>query len=178
MQNRYVLSLVLLLAVTSAAMAQTNLSDQINAVNSAVTQQRTDEEAQEAAQQEQYQQQQAAEQRAADQRARSETAARAAAQARQTKIDAARQAREAKDEAYQDQLRDLDLQQKKLELQAQQTAVNRENDMIDQKLKHDAAETDLVQSKADANRNVSQGEKSLMQDTGTAAVKKSSSWFN
>jgi len=161
-----------------SALAQTNLTDQINAVGSAVAEQKSQEAAEQAARYAQYQQAQADQRRANEAQQRAAAAARAKEQARLNQIAAARQAREAKDEAYQDQLRDLALQQKRLELQAQQTAVTRENDMIDQKLKHDAAETDLVQSRADATRNVSQGEKKLLQDTGTAEVKKSSSWFN
>ncbi|WP_207003882.1 DUF5384 family protein [Trinickia mobilis] len=167
-----------LLFGSSAVLAQTNLSDQIGAVNSAVSQQKQQEAEAEAAREEQYRQQQLAQQRAAAQQARAAADARAREQARQDRIAAARQAREANDEAYQDQLKELELQQKKLELQARQTQVNRENELIDQQLKRDTAETDLVQSKADANRNISQGQKTLLQDTGTAEVKKASGWFN
>lgn len=166
------------LAVSLSAFAQTSLTDQINAVGAAVSEQKDQEAAEQATRDAQYQRAQAEQRRAAEANTRAAAAARATERARLDKLAAARQAREAKDESYQDQLRDLDLQQKKLQLQAQQTAVNRENDMIDQKLKHDAAETDLVQSKADANRNLSQGEKTLLQDSGTAKVKKASSWFN
>jgi ATPase subunit of ABC transporter with duplicated ATPase domains len=167
-----------LLFGSSAALAQANLGDQIGAVNAAVSQQKQDEAEAEAAREEEYRQQQLAQQLAAAQQARAAAAALAQEQARQDRIAAARQAREAKDEAYQDQLIELDLQQKKLQLQAQQTQVNRENEVIDQQLKRQSAETDLVQSKADANRNISQGQKTLLQDTGTAEVKKASGWVN
>lgn len=176
--NTRILTGAMVLFVSASALAQTNLTDQINAVGTAVAEQRNQEATEQATRDAQYQQAQAEQRRADEARERASAAARAKEQARVEQLAAARQAREAKDEAYQDQLRDLELQQKKLELQAQQTAVNRENDMIDQKLKHDAAETDLVQSKADANRNLSQGEKTLLQDSGTAKVKKASGWFN
>lgn len=177
MDMRTITGAMVLIASTSA-LAQPSLTDQINAVGTAVNEQRDREAAEQAARDARYQQQLADERRASEARQRAQAAARAREQARLDRLAAARQAKQADDDAYQRQLRDIELQQKKLELQAQQTAVNRENDMIDQKLKRDAAETDLVQSRADANRNVSQGAKSFLQDSGTAKVKKASSWFN
>jgi hypothetical protein len=84
----------------------------------------------------------------------------------------------AKQSAYEDQQRDMDLQERKLKLQAEQVRVNRENDVIDAQLKRENAQTDVVQSNADANRNISEGGKSLLEDTGKAKVKEASSWFS
>lgn len=168
---------ILLASATCPAVAQTNLSAQISAVNSAIDQQKSDEAAAQAARAAEIRRQQLAQQAEQDRENRVADAARAKEQARQAQIAAENRARQAKQEAYQDQLRDLDLQEKKIRLQAQQTAVNRENDMIDQKLKREAAETDLVQSHADAARNISEGDKSLLEDTGKAKVKDASGWF-
>lgn len=169
---------VALLAASAPLFAQTDLTSQINAVNSAITQQKDAEAAAQAARAEKYHQWELQQQRQAAQAAKAAAAARAREQARLDRIAAQRQAQAAKEEQYQDQLRDLSLQQKKLQLQAEQVQVMRENDMIDQKLKRESAETDLVQSRADANRNVSQGAKTLLEDTGKARVKKESGWFH
>ncbi|EOO3967906.1 DUF5384 family protein [Escherichia coli] len=46
------------------------------------------------------------------------------------------------------------------------------------KLKHKAAQTDVVQSEADANRNMTEGGRDLMKSVGKAEENKSDSWFN
>ncbi|HCR5563817.1 TPA: DUF5384 family protein, partial [Shigella flexneri] len=51
-------------------------------------------------------------------------------------------------------------------------------EFIDQELKHKAAQTDVVQSEADANRNMTEGGRDLMKSVGKAEENKSDSWFN
>lgn len=85
-----------------------------------------------------------------------------------------RQARAAASVHYQNQVRQLQLQQMRLRLQAQQDKVARENDFINAQLKRENAETDVVQSEADANRNISSGAKVLMEKTGEAEVRQAS----
>lgn len=171
-------ALAALLLVPSVASAQSTLSDQINAVDAAqqnhdyVARQAWD--AQQRAQQAAYAAAQAREARAA-------AAAREVAAARQKKLDA----KEDRDQAYEDKLRDLDLQEREVSLQAKKTAVSRENDIIDSDLQKKSAETDLIKSRADSNRNLSEGTKTLLEKNGNraelegqAAVKKESGWFH
>ncbi len=47
-----------------------------------------------------------------------------------------------------------------------------------QQEKHKAAQTDVVQSEADANRNMTEGGRDLMKSVGKAEENKSDSWFN
>ena len=42
----------------------------------------------------------------------------------------------------------------------------------------EAAQTDVVQSEADANRNMTEGGRDLMKSVGKAEENKSDSWFN
>jgi len=172
--------LVGLLVIGGSAQAQQvpDLSSQINAVGTAVNQERADRQA---ALDAQAQAQAAADAQArADQaRAQREAAAdRRRAQDRLDREQAARAAKAAKDDAYRDANRDLDLQERKLMLQAEQVRANRENDVINAELKRANAQTDVIQSNADANRNVSSGMKSYLDQSGKAAVQKSSSWYS
>jgi hypothetical protein len=54
----------------------------------------------------------------------------------------------------------------------------RADDYIDRELKQQDAETDSIQSRADATRNVSEGTKSMMTSEGKAKEKKASGWFS
>lgn len=82
-----------------------------------------------------------------------------------------------RDELYEDELRNLEIQKQKLAVAREDARVKRENEYIDQELKNQAANTDLIQSKADSNRNISEGGKDLMKSEGKAEEKKESSWF-
>ncbi|MFA2151189.1 DUF5384 family protein, partial [Escherichia coli] len=64
-----------------------------------------------------------------------------------------------RDIAYENELRSLEIQKLKLALAREETRVKRENDFIDQELKNKAAQTDILQSNAEANRNISEGGK-------------------
>ena len=112
-------------------------------------------------------QQQAAAQRAAQQRA-----------AEQRQVQAAEEKRQrTREEGYEDELRALELEERRLALQAKKAKVARANDYIDAELRDSAARTDVIQSEADATRNVSSGAKSLMEDAGEAEVNRSNSLF-
>ena len=78
----------------------------------------------------------------------------------------------------QPEIRSLEIQKQKLALAKEEARVKRENEFIDQELKHKAAQTDVVQSEADANRNMTEGGRDLMKSVGKAEENKSDSWFN
>ena len=82
-----------------------------------------------------------------------------------------------RDQSYEDELRKLELEERKLELTRKKARVSREDDFIDQELKREAAKTDVIQSDADAARNLSGGAKSLLEKEGEARVKKESGFF-
>lgn len=82
-----------------------------------------------------------------------------------------------REESFEDELRALELEERRLALQAKKAKVVRANDYIDAELRDSAARTDVIQSEADATRNVSSGAKSLMEDTGEAEVNRSNSLF-
>lgn len=185
MRAAFGMGLAVALLWQGAALAQSSLSDQINAVSAAQDRQQAAARAAQDAYQRQVDQQRAAE--AAAQREHERTAA--AAQARHDQEIAAARAR---DHAYQDQLRQLEVQRQQLELQKQQLQMQgeqaqvdmqrartaRANDYIDQELKAKAAQTDVTQSEADSNRNISGGVKTLMEKNGEAAVRKETGIFN
>lgn len=80
-----------------------------------------------------------------------------------------------RDQAFEDQLRLLEIEERKSELEAKKARVARANDFIDHELKRYNAETDVVQSEADATRNVSSGTKDMLSGIGKGAGGKS--WF-
>lgn len=98
--------------------------------------------------------------------------------ARREKIEAEVKADKTRDQGYEDELRSLEIQKQKLALAREEARVKRENEFIDQELKNQAAHTDVIQSNADSNRNMSEGGRDLMKSEGKAREKKASSWFN
>lgn len=98
--------------------------------------------------------------------------------ARREKVAAEAAADKKRDQSYEDELRSLEIQKQKLALAREEARVKRENEYIDQELKNQAAHTDVIKSQADANRNISEGGRDLMQSEGKARVEKASSWFN
>jgi hypothetical protein len=168
--------------------AQNTLSDQINAVDAAQNRQRAAAMAAEATQRAA---QQGYERRLLDQqkataalRQQREEAAASLQRQREEAVLAERRkqqeevaADKRRDQAYQDKLRDLDVQQRTLAVEAEKARVARANEYIDQDLKEQAARTDVVQSNADATRNVSAGAKTLLEKTGEAEVKSQSGFF-
>lgn len=150
--------------------AQSSLNDQINAVSAVQDQ---NEAAQEAAQQQQarrWEEQQKAAQAVAAQR-------QAAARAYQQQKEAEALAEKKRDQDYQDKLRDLDIQAKTLDVAAEKARVARSNEYIDEELKEKAAQTDVIKSKADSTRDISEGTKTLLEKTGDAEVAKESGIF-
>ncbi|UFH49206.1 DUF5384 family protein [Pseudomonas sp. KNUC1026] len=82
-----------------------------------------------------------------------------------------------RDEKFVDEERAMALEERRLKLDAMKARTARTNDYIDAELREKAARSDVIQSEADANRNISTGAKSLMESTGDAEVNKSKSWF-
>ncbi|WP_422422845.1 DUF5384 family protein [Pseudomonas sp. GZD-222] len=114
----------------------------------------------------------ARQQRAAAQRAASQAAAE------RQKVQAAEHKRvQTREEGFEDELRALELEERRLALQAKKAKVARANDYIDAELRDSAARTDVIQSNADASRNVTSGTKSLLEDAGKAEVNRSSKLF-
>ena len=83
-----------------------------------------------------------------------------------------------REQAYQDQLRTLEIERLKAELQQAQAKAGRANDYIDSDLKRQNAQTDVVQSDADAKRAISNGTKSLLEGVGDGAAKRRSGFFS
>lgn len=140
-----------------------SLSNQIDAVYAAQQRQEASQRAAIDAQQQlimRQQQRQDAQSRAATAQRAAQDAARAA--------DAA--ADKKREQAFEDQLRQLQLETAKLELKKKEAQVARENDYIDQDLRRQAAQTDTVQAQADTARNLSNGMKNLMDQEGAAAI--------
>ncbi|MEC4563168.1 MULTISPECIES: DUF5384 family protein [Pseudomonas] len=114
----------------------------------------------------------ARQQRAAAQRASAQRAAE-----KQQAQAAERKRVQTREEAYEDDLRALELEERRLALQAKKAKVARANDYIDAELRDSAARTDVIQSNADSARNVTSGAKSLLEDAGKAEVKRAGSLF-
>ena len=66
---------------------------------------------------------------------------------------------------------------KRIGIRKEEARLKREDDFIDQELKEKAANTDVGQSQADVNRNLSSGQKTLLEKVGEAEVKKNSGFF-
>jgi hypothetical protein len=135
-----------------SASAQT-LSDQIDSVYRAQQSEQLREE--------QYQRALAAQQ------------ARIAAQQRADLIAKGQQRAAAlkRDQEYQDQLRALEVERQKLQVERLKARTAHENDYIDRELKRLDAQTDVIQSEADANRNLSEGAKVFLKKAGDALNK-------
>ncbi|MNP10374.1 hypothetical protein D3C76_1025200 [compost metagenome] len=82
-----------------------------------------------------------------------------------------------REEGFEDELRALELEERRLALQAKRARTARANDYIDAELRDSAARTDVIQSEADSARNVTSGTKSLLEDAGKAEVNRSSRLF-
>ncbi|MGY4491775.1 DUF5384 family protein [Pseudomonas sp. TE3610] len=115
----------------------------------------------------------------AEQRARRASQARAAEQAAaKRKVLAREQARQrARTEQHQDEEHALDIEERKLRLQTMKAKADRANEYVDAELRGKAAQTDVVQSQADAMRNLSSGTKTLLEDAGKAEVNRSKKLF-
>lgn len=158
-----------------------SMQSQLEAVAQAENEGKAQEKLEEDARRERWHQRITAE-RQRRERAAAAVAAResqrlAAQSALRAKREADKAADKKRDQSYEDQLRAVELENKRLELQAKATRVKRENDFVDQDLKERAARTDVIQSEADARRNITSGSKELLQSEGKAREKKASSWW-
>lgn len=79
-----------------------------------------------------------------------------------------------RNQEYENELRQLKLLDKQLELQAKRARINRTNEYIDADLAARKAQTDTIQASADSKRNISSGMKTHLEKTGEAALKKTS----
>ncbi|WP_428376237.1 DUF5384 family protein [Lichenicoccus sp.] len=163
-------ALLLVMAPLGPACARQVSAGQIDAVYAAQQQQ-------EAAERDAALAQQAAVEQAQQHQAGIERARVAAAAERERARLADAHADKARDQGYQDQLRAIDVQEKLLRLQAAKARVARENEFIDRDLQKQSAENDVIKSQADAVRNLSSGEKTLLEKTGDAEVKAQSGLF-
>ncbi len=174
--------------MVTQAFAQSSLTDQINSVYAVQQQQdaarRVEQqrlEAKRRAERRRAEKQQAADRAAAlaamRQAEKQRAAEHAAAIAIAKKKEAEAIAERKDNERYEDKLRAMQIEQQELQIQAEKDRVARENDFINAQLKQQNAETDVIQSHADATRNVSSGEKVLLEKTGEARVKKESGIF-
>lgn len=167
------IALFLLMFFAMGSFAQPNLQDQINAVHLANKQQRESERlAAEAAEKARLAEQER--QRIADAR-RIEVKLLEKRQAdayeeelRKIYLEEQRlnlkqrQLNAESDSEYEKNLRMIAIEKEKAKLAEIKAKAERANDYIDQDLKSKAAETDLVQSVADSNRNISEGAKVMM----------------
>ena len=82
-----------------------------------------------------------------------------------------------RDQSYEDELRRMEIEEKKIALEEKKAKAARANDYIDADLSRKNAETDVVKSTADANRNVSEGQKEMMTGVGKGAEAEGKNWF-
>jgi hypothetical protein len=176
--------LLLLAAVvtgaSSPALAQLSLDEQVAAVRRAEQEQKAREQAAQAelerrarADYERQLAQEALEREAAREvetkRLELQRERERAARAAQAAAAAKREELAARDRAYEDQHRSLNLDERRIELEVQKARAARTHDLVDQELKRMEAETDVVQSAADSARNVSEGVKNNLTSDGKAA---------
>lgn len=177
---KYLASALVFVSISSVCYAQTSQSQITSGIDAMSNAQDQNQAQAEAVQQ--------AQEQARAQAAAQEQAQEAAAERRQAAANAAAQAEAEADknrnQDFQDQERKLLIESQEIQLQKEQTDANRENDIITNSLKQQAAHTDETQSQADANRVLAQGQataevdraegaQSLMTDVGKAEVKKS-----
>jgi Na+-translocating ferredoxin:NAD+ oxidoreductase RnfC subunit len=162
---------VFLMAIPAVSLAQ-SLQDQIAAVNRAQNENKLAEKAaMEAAQSRVEQEHQARlqhEEKMARIKAASDEQKRKQAQAVAATKELERLDDKKRDQSYEDQLRQLELEEKKLALEARKAKVKRVDEYIDRELGRQDAETDVVQSEADATRSVSKGTEELLRSEGKA----------
>ncbi|HBC3987621.1 TPA: DUF5384 family protein [Vibrio parahaemolyticus] len=162
-----------------SALATADLSTQLSAIKNAEQVNQNNLKILEAEKQRQAQEQAAALAKANAEKAQAERMAKLKEQrlANETK-DAERLADKYRDQSFEDELRKMQLEEMKLELARKKARVERENEVIDAELSHAEATTDVIQSKADSNRNISQGVKSALESEGKAKEEEASSWFH
>ena len=167
------IALFLLMFFAMGSFAQPNLQDQINAVHLANKQQRESErlaaEVAEKAKLAEQERQRVAEARRIEAKLLEKRKADAyEEELRKIYLEEQRlnlkqrQLNAESDSEYEKNLRMIAIEKEKARLAEIKAKAERANDYIDQDLKAKAAETDLVQSVADSNRNISEGAKVMM----------------
>ena len=98
--------------------------------------------------------------------------------AKAERIHAAALQEQRRNQAYIDRVRNTRLQESDLDLQVKKAKVARVNEYIDQDLKGEAAINDVIQSNADATRNISEGAKEKLKSDGRANEKRAKGFWN
>lgn len=108
-------------------------------------------------------------------------AAAAAAKVRQAKENE-RLADKARDQGYEDELRALAIEEKRMELAHKKAMLEAQSKAADKYVEQDLnvrkAATDVIQSQADANRNITKGIQNNLESQGKAEEKRAGNWFN
>lgn len=115
---------------------------------------------------------------AAAQRAKQAAAQAAARQAKENE----RLADKARDQGYEDELRALAIEEKRMELAHKKAMLEAQSKAADKYVEQDLnvrkAATDVIQSQADANRNITKGIQNNLESQGKAEEKRAGNWFN
>lgn len=181
-------SLLAACLMTSALADAQTMQEQLNNLNAAQNQIQAAEQARQADMaRQQYEAQQQAEKRAAQQRAQQQKAQaeqRAQQQEREAKAEQAvrerkyeQQKDKEREQAYQDKLRQQELEAREADLAMKKAKAKRADDFAQQELNREKAKTDVIQSEADATRNLSEGGKNLLTGQGQGAANANSGWF-
>jgi len=168
---KMIIASLLLLSASPVISYAANLQQQLSDVAQAEQQGRSEEQAR----WEYYQQEQ---EYYYEQHIKERNRRIAAANARAHAREVERLKDKAREQAYQDQLRQLEIEKNRLEVQQLAGRTEHNDEFIAQDLKKQAAETDVIQSQADANRDTAEGQKSLMTSQGKALETKAGKWFN
>lgn len=182
--KRLIMLLALLLPYTSSVFAS-SLADQISAVNAAKSsftenerikreEQLALEEARIAKERELEKQRQTEIEK---EQLKARSAAASAEKAKAERLAAAEAAKrqeaskdKQRNQAYEDKLSQLEIEELKIRLQEKKAKAARVNDYIDQDLNREKAKTDVIQSEADSTRNLSEGSKEMLKGIGTGAA--------
>jgi len=151
--------------VCASGYAQTSMQEQINAMKTIQSEQQT------AVANAQAEKARLQRQREAAERAR-QSKLHAEAKAKQAQAHEEQMADKKRDQAYEDQQRQLVLESQRLDIEMKTAKIKRADDYIDQDLAREKAKTDVIQSDADAKRNVSKGAENMMTGVGEASKPK------
>jgi hypothetical protein len=179
--------LILTIALFSSyVQAQPSLEDQISAVNNSYQTLKAEESERRAEQTRQaeakavFDREQSAKQEAEYRKTQMKLKAESEATAK-AKASAAQAAAKLKDEerlkdknrnqSFEDEVRQLAIEERRIELAEKKAKAARVNEFLDQDLNRQKAHTDVVQSEADATRNISEGAKDMMKGVGKGAEK-------
>lgn len=173
-------------AICSSSHAQPSLEEQISAVHNAHQASKLEESERQAEQARQAEAkaaldrersaQQEAEYKKAQMKLKAESDANAkakavAAQEAAKRKDEERLKDKSRDQSFEDELRQIAIEERRIELAEKKAKAARVNEFLDQDLNRQKAHTDVVQSEADSTRNLSEGAKDMMKGVGKGAEK-------